>query len=246
MSESWFDPLGLRRVADVFTTAAAQTLVGRLVEIDDGRLRGRIAQVREAAPATTFAAALSGQLGLWRRIDLDIADASVDGRGLDRVSIVADDVRVIETLPERVGAKRLDVSVTVGPSHVAAWIDHVASDHGVEIAGDQLVARLKGFGSWGLVELDPWSDGRRVGVDVARGRVRGRTVNLPERLHRRYETELEWLPERTSITAVRVADGAIAIDGTIDRYAVEVDVAQLMADLSAQQAGAVISVLLGD
>ena len=246
MSESWFDPLGLRRVADVFTTAAAQTLVGRAVEIDDGRLRGRIAQVREAAPATTFSAALSGQLGLWRRIDLDVADASVEGRGLERVSIVADDVRVVETLPQRVGAKRIDVSVRVGPSDVTAWIDHVAPHQGVEIDGDQLVARMKGFGSWGLVELDPWSDGRRVGVDVTRGRVRGRTVNLPERFHRRYETQLDWLPERTSITGVHVADGAISIDGTIDRYSVEVDVPQLMADLSAQQAGAVISVLLGD
>ena len=246
MSESWFDPLGLRRVADGVSTAAAQTLVGRLVEIDGGRLRGRIAQVREAAPATSFAAALSGQLGLWRRIDLDVADASIDGRGLDRVSIVADDVRVIETLPQRVGAKRLDVSVTVDPGHVPAWIDHVAPDQGVEIDGDQLVARLKGFGSWGLVELDPWSDGRRVGVDVSRGRVRGRTVKLPERFHRRYETELDWLPERTSITRVRIVDGSIAIDGTVDRYAVEVDVPRLMADLSAQQTGAVISVLLGD
>ncbi|MDG1367256.1 MAG: hypothetical protein P8I99_04030 [Acidimicrobiales bacterium] len=36
MSESWFDPLALRRVVDVFTTAAAQTLVGRLVEVDGG------------------------------------------------------------------------------------------------------------------------------------------------------------------------------------------------------------------
>lgn len=246
MSESWFDPLGLRRVADAFTTAAAQTLIGRSVEIDSGRMVGRIAVVREAAPFTSLTAAMSGQLGLWRRLDVDLDEAAVDGRPLERVTVVADDVRVLDTLPQRVGAKRIDVSVAVAADQTAAWIEHVAPGNGVEVDGDQLVARLKGFGSWGLVELDPWCDGRRVGVDVARARVRGRTVGLPERFHRRYETELDWLPEGSSIDAIRIADGGIDIDGAIDRYAVEVDVPRLMADLSAQQAEVAISVLLGE
>lgn len=245
MSDPWFDPLGLRRVADVVSTAAAQTLVGRDVEIDGGRMRGRVARVREAAPSASLTAAMSGHLGLWRRLDADLADVAIDGRGVERVSVVADDVRVLETLPQRVGAKRLAVGVVVAPDQTAAWIEHVAPGNGVEIDGDQLIARLKGFGSWGLVELDPWSDGRRVGVDVGRARVRGRTVSLPERLHRRFEAELDWLPEGTSITAVRVAAGSIEVDATVEHYAVEVDVPRLMADLGAQQAGAAISVLLG-
>ena len=246
MSESWFDPLGLRRVADAFTTAAAQTLIGRTVEIDGGRMRGRIAVVREAAPFTSLTAAMAGQLGLWRRIDADLDDTTVDGRGVERVTVVADDVRVLETLPQRVGAKRIDVSVVVAAEQTAAWIEHVAPGNGVEIDGDQLIARLKGFGTWGLVELDPWCDGRRVGVDVARARVRGRTVGLPERFHRRYETELDWLPDGSSIDAIRIVGGGIEIDGAVDRYTVEVDVPRLMTDLSTQQAEAVISVLLGE
>lgn len=246
MSESWFDPLGLRRVADAFTTAAAQTLVGRSVEVDGGRLTGVVATVREAAPAASLAAAMSGQLGLWRRLDVDFNHATVDGRLLDHVSVVADDVRVLETLPQRIGAKRIEVGAVVGAENVGPWIEHVAPGHSVEIDGDQVIARLKGFGSWGVVELDPWVLGRRAGVDVSRARVRGRTVALPDRFRRRYETELAWLPEGSALTGVRVEAGSIEVDGTIERYSVEVDVAQLMADLSARQAGAVISVLLGE
>ncbi len=246
MSESWFDPLGLRRVVDVLATTAAQTLVGRLVEVDGGRLRGRVAQVREAAPVTSVAPTLSDQLGLWRRIDFDVTDVSISGRGIDRVSIVAEDVRLIETLPQRIRVECLDVSVTVGPAHAVAWIDHVAPDQGIEIVGDHLVAQRTGLGLWGLVELDPWSDGRRVGVDVTRVRVRGHTVNLPERFHPCYRRELNWLPDSTTINEICILDGAITSAGTIDRYSVEVDVAQLMADLSVKQAGAVIRVLFGN
>ncbi len=97
-----------------------------------------------------------------------------------------------------------------------------------------------------MVELDQRSDGRRVGVDVSRARVRGHTVNLPERFHRCYERELKWLPESASISEICIVDGAITIAGTIERYSVEVDVAQSMADLSAKQAGVVIRVLFGD
>ena len=245
MSASWFDPLGLRRVADAFTTAAAQTLVGRRVEIDRGRMHGRIARVREAAPSASLSAAISGQLGLWRRLDLDIAEVFVDGRGLERVAVLADDVRVLETLPQRIGAKRLEVEIAVSAEQVVAWIDHIAPDHAVEIDGDQVIARLAGFGRWGQVVLDPCWEGRRVGVGVSRGRIGGRTVTLPQRMHRRFERELTWLPDGSSITAVEIADGGVTVRGRVDRYAVEVDVPRLMADLSAQQAGNVIRVLMG-
>lgn len=81
---------------------------------------------------------------------------------------------------------------------------------------------------------------------MTRARVRGHTVNLSERFHRCCERELNWLPDSTSITEICIVDGTI----TIDRYSVEVnvdvDVAQLMAGLSAKQAGAVIRVLFGD
>ncbi len=167
-------------------------------------------------------------------------------RSAGEVSIVAEDVRKIETLPQRIKVESIDISVTIGPAHAAAWIDPVAPDQGIEIVGDHFAAQRTGLGLWGLVELDPWSDGRRVGVDVARARVRGHTVNLPERFHRCYRRELNWLPESTSINEICIVDRAITIAGTIERYSVKVDVAQFLADLSAKQAGAVIRVLFGD
>ncbi len=54
------------------------------------------------------------------------------------------------------------------------------------------------------------------------------------------------MPESASISEICIVDGAITIAGTIERYSVEVDVAQSMADLSAKQAGVVIRVLFGD
>lgn len=246
MGAAWFDPLGLRRIVDAMATVAASTLVGRRVEIDGGRIRGRVAAVREAAPSAGIDAALSGHVGLWRRLDVDFDDVQVDGRRLDRVSIAADDVRVLDTLPQRVGAKHVEFSAAVGASHVDAWIDHIASGHGVAIDGDQMVARLPGFGSWGLVELDPWVDGRNVGVDVDRARVKGRAVRLPERIRRRYQIEVDFLPVGTALGSVHVRSGGLEVAGSIERYGIEVDVPRLLADLGAQQADAVISVLLGD
>ena len=39
----WFDPLGMRRVADAMSTGAAKTMVGRTIRLDQQGIDGRIA-----------------------------------------------------------------------------------------------------------------------------------------------------------------------------------------------------------
>lgn len=244
MSGSWLDPLGLRRVADTVSTAAVRALVGRRLEVDGGRLAARIAEVRQAAPHAAVGAALSGQLGLWRRLDLDLDEVRVGSHGFDLVSIVAADVRVPDSLPQRLLVRSLTVRVAASPAQTQEWIAHTVPGREVWVEGDHLLARSGWRGLPGIAELDPFVEGRRAGVRVERARVGGRTVTLPSRLHRTASRELAWLPPGAELTGVNVAAGAVTVTATVERHEVAIDVPRLLADLATRRADAVISVLL--
>lgn len=247
MANDWFDPFGVRRITDAMSTTAARSLVGRPVQVESQGLSAVVAAVHEAAPSTNVGAMLSGQIGLWRRLDVELGEVAVRGNRLDRLRVRADDVRAIEALPQRVGAQVLDVDVHAGAEATRGWIETLApAEADVRIADGELLARLPGLGSFGEAILDPWCDGRTVGIDVDRARLRSREVSIPQRFRRRFAWELDWLPPETTLIEVAItADDGVMVRGTIDRYSIEVDVPRLMADLTSRQAGAAIDVLLG-
>lgn len=247
MANDWFDPFGVRRIADAMSTTAARSLVGRPVQVDSQGLAGVVSAVHEAAPSTNVGAMLSGQIGLWRRLDVELGDVTIRGDRLDRVRVRADDVRAIDARPQRVGARVLDVEAYAGAEATRGWIETLAPvDVDVRVAGGELLARLPGLGSFGEAILDPWCEGRTVGVNVERARLRSREVAIPQRFRKRFAWELDWLPPATTIHEVVITDDdGVVVRGTIDRYAIEVDVPKLMADLTSRQAGAAIDVLLG-
>ena len=247
MPNDWFDPFGVRRVTDAMSTTAARSLVGRPVSVESQGLGGVVSAVHEAAPSASVGAMLAGQIGLWRRLDVELAEITVGANALDRVRIRADDVRAIDARPQRIGARMLDVDVHAGAEATRGWIETLTPvDIDVHVADGELRARLPGLGSFGEAILDPWCRGRTVGVVVERGRLRGREVSIPQRFRRRLSWELEWLPRNTMLLEVAItAEGGVAVRGTVERYSIEVDVARLMADLTSRQAGAAIDVLLG-
>lgn len=247
MANDWFDPFGVRRITDAMSTTAARSLVGRPVQVESHALRAVVAAVHEAAPSTNVGAMLSGQIGLWRRLDVELGEVAVHGNRLDRVRVRADDVRAIEALPQRVGAQVLDVDVHAGAEATRGWIETLApAEADVRIADGELLARLPGLGSFGEAILDPWCDGRTVGIDVDRARLRSREVAIPQRFRRRFTWELDWLPPDTTLIEVAItADDGVMVRGTVDHYSIELDVPRLMADLTSRQAGAAIDVLLG-
>lgn len=246
MANDWFDPFGMRRITDAVSTTAARSLVGRPIEVDARGWSAVIAAVNEAAPSSSMGAMLSGQLGLWRRLDVELGDVVLGDNTLDRVWVVADEVRAIEALPQRIGARSMTVEAVAGRDATAAWISSLTpADAQVRIVGDELLARLPGLGRFGDVILDPWWDERTVGVSVERAKVAGRVVGVPERFRRRMGWELEWLPDGTTVDEVVIVDGGVTVRGSIERYSIEVDVARLMADLASRQTGAAIDVLLG-
>jgi hypothetical protein len=243
----WFDPLGMRRVADAMSTGAAQALVGRPVRLDRRGIEARIAAVHEAAPAHALTAVLSAQIGLWRRLDVALAEITFEDQTIDRVRVDASDIRAVEALPQRIQARNLTVEVGLTAAEVHGWLMVVAPDD-VEVRVDagRLLARLPGLARFGEVELEPRWEGRIVGFDVRRAWVRGRRIGLPERFHRSRERELEWLPPTTEIGAVTFdADGGVVVTGTIRDYVVELDVPRLLAGLTARGAAGVIDVVLG-
>lgn len=236
----------MRRITDAVSTSAARSLVGRPVAVAAHGWSAVVAAVHEAAPSSSVGAMLSGQLGLWRRLDVELVDVVIGDNGLDRVRVVADEIRAIEARPQRIGARTMEIEAVAGPGATAEWIASLTpADADVRVVGDELLARLPGLGRFGDVVLDPWWDARTVGVSVERARVGGRVVAIPQRFCRRMGWELEWLPAGSTIDEVEIADGGVTVRGRIDRYAIEVDVARLMADLTSRQTGAVIGVLLG-
>lgn len=247
MANDWFDPFGVRRITDAMSTSAARSLVGRPVQVESQGLAAVVSAVHEAAPSTNVGAMLSGQIGWWRRLDVELGDVEVRSNRLDRVRVQADDVRAIEALPQRIGARVLEVDVHAGAEATRGWIETLAPvDVGVRVADGELLARLPGLGSFGEAILDPWCEGRTVGVVVERARLRSREVSIPQRFRKRFAWELEWLPPDTTLHEVAItADDGVMIRGSIDRYSIEVDVPKLMADLTSRQAGAAIDVLLG-
>ena len=56
----WFDPLGMRRVADAMSTVVAQALVGREVRLNGRSIEARIVAVEAAPAARDDAARRSG------------------------------------------------------------------------------------------------------------------------------------------------------------------------------------------
>ncbi len=232
----WFDPLGLRGVADRIFTSAARTLVGRRVELDAPTpMAATVARVHEASPAVNVSAALNAQVGLWRRLDLVLERVEVGDRPLHRVRVLAEDVRVIDALPQRMGAKQIDIDAEARPDQLDAWIEALAPGASARVEGGRLIARHPRFGRWGDVILEPWVAGRAIGADAVSVRTRGREVQLPNRLRRTFQRELTWLPERTELKEVELTpEGGARISATVTKFDVPIDVPRLLADLSAR------------
>ena len=243
----WFDPLGVRRVADAVSTGAAQAMIDRTVRLDRRGIQARISAVHQAAPASALSAMLSAQIGLWRRLDISFADIRVDDQTIDRVRVDASDIRAIEALPQRVQARDLEVEVELTAAEVQAWLDSIAPPEvAVRVEDRRLLARFPGLARFGDVELEPRWSGRVIGIDVRQAWVRGRRVGLPERFRRAHEHELTWLPPTTEIGSVTFDDdGAVVVTGTISDYVVELDVPRLLADLTTRGTAGAIDVLLG-
>ncbi len=229
----WLDPFGFRGLADRFFTSAARTLVGRRVEVQAPTpMAATVARVHEAAPAASMTAALNAQVGLWRRLDLVFERVDIDSRPLHQMRVVASDVRVIDAMPQRLGAKRLDIEIEARPAHVTAWIDVMKMKAEARIEDGVLLARHPRWGRLGEVVLEPWARGRELGAEAVSARVRGREFRLPARFRRTFRRELTWLPERTELLDVELpADGGIRLTAAIDRFEVPVDVPKLMTDL---------------
>jgi|GEM_PF-5468755 len=247
MAADWLDPLGLRGIADKVATSAARVLIGRRVEVEAAEIVATVAAVHEAAPATGVSAALSAQLGLWRRLDIDFSEVAVRGVSLESARITARDVRVIDALPQRLGAKQVDLVVGASAEQTKQILDANNVGGSPAIVDGLLMARIPGFGKWGQVVLEPWVDGRRIGADATRARVRSKLVALPQRFQRRFERELEWLPPRTTLQSLTLTgSGRAELRATIGDYDIAVDVPRLLADLGARGTTKAIDVFLGD
>lgn len=243
----WFDPLGMRRVADAMSTGAAQVLVGRAVRLDRREIEAQITAVHEAAPANALSTMLTTQIGLWRRLDVTFGEITVDDHSISRVRVDAHDIRAIEAVPQRVQARDLAVEVELTPAEVSAWLASVAPPEvTVRVHERRVLARFPGLARFGEVELEPRWAGRTVAIDVHQAWVRGRRIGLPERFRRSDERELEWLPPTTAISAVTFDDeGGAVVEGSISDYVVELDVPRLLAGLTSRGTAGVIDVLLG-
>ena len=243
----WFDPLGLRGMADRVFTSAARTLVGRRVEVETPTpMAATIARVHEASPSVNVSAALNAQVGLWRRLDLVLERVEVGGRPMQRVRVVADDVRVIDALPQRLAAKQIDLEIEVLGSQLDIWIAALSLQGQARIEKGRVVVRDRRYGRWGEVILEPWVRDREIGADAVSVRARGCEVPLPARLRRSFSRELAWLPERTELKMVEfTAEGGARITATLVCFDVPVDVPRLLTDLSIRGTKLAVKVMSG-
>ncbi|MEM9521164.1 MAG: hypothetical protein AAGA37_17725 [Actinomycetota bacterium] len=243
----WFDPFGVSRVADALSTGAAQAMVGRTVRLEQRAMQARIVSVSRAAPANAISTMLSGQVGLWRRLDVTFGEVQVDEQTVSVLRVDADDVRAVQALPQRIRARQLDIHASLTPEEVESWLRvSVSPDVDVRVEGGRFLARLPRLARFGDVELEPRWDGRTVGVDVRFAWVRGRRVSIPDRFQRSYEKALEWLPTGTTIRSIELDDrGGLTVEGTVIDYVLAVDVARLLGDLTAKSTAGAIDVLLG-
>ncbi len=222
-------------MADRVFAAAGQILVGQTVELPvAGGVTGRIGAVHELSPVDDPSRAmLSGQAGLWRRVDITFGDVVAAGRPISNVRVNAADVRILEAVPQRLGAQAVDVVVGLTAEEVMAWATSIAPETPVTVVDGELLAPLPGFGKWGDAILEPWADDRTVGVFITSAKLRGRTVSIPTRFHRRYERELDWLPDRTTLDSVEIGPtGELTLAAHIDRFDAPVDVPKLLADMA--------------
>ena len=245
MSPDWFDPLGLRRIADSVSTMAARSLVGRSIDISDRHLRATISDVNEASPATDVEAVVAGQVGLWRVFDADFSPVTLASGDLETVNVRATSVRMIDALSPRLTVKTIDIVAVATPSQTAAWIE-TATAAPPRFVDGQMLGDIRGLGRFGQAVLDPWVEGRTIGFDARSVLVRGRVISLPERFQRRFEREIEWLPPRTVLESISFDEaGGVTIEASITDYEVPLDARKLLADLSSRGPSRAVRVLLG-
>ncbi len=209
-------------------------------------MAGTVAGVFEASPTVNVGAALNAQLGLWRRLDLVLERVVVGERPLHRVRVTADDVRVVDALPQRIGAKEVELVVDISGDQIAIWVDALAPGIVAWVDEGKVVARHPKYQRWGDVILEPWVRGREIGAVVVATRIWGRRVGLPGRLRREFTRELSWLPEGTELTVLELLDsGGAQLRAAIVDFDVSVDVPRLLTDLSARGTQRAVKIMTG-
>ena len=154
---------------------------------------------------------------------------------MHRVKVVADDVRVVDALPQRLRAKRVTLEIELVPAQVEAWIDAIPLKVDAHVENGRVVTRHPGYGRWGEVILEPWVKGWEIGAHAVAVRTRGREVRLPGRFKRTFSRELTWLPDGTDLRKLEFSnDGGARITATITQFDVAIDVPRLLTDLSSR------------
>ena len=230
-------------MVDALSTLAATPLVGRRLVVDRGRFAGRVAVVREVFPHAGIDAVSSHGFGIWRRVDVDLDEVQLDGRRIESLGMRADDVTLSAGGRQRLRVGHLDVTARIAGDEVAAWSMALPSGIPAWIEDGTLLARPRWQGLRGVVvELEPFVDGRSIGVRVERGRIAGRVVSLPRRLRRVLRSDPGLLPHGSTLTSIGITDGQIEVAGSLAGHEIALDLPRLVADLGSRRGDTVIRV----
>ncbi len=263
----WFDPLGIRGsildplaalneaakvVAPVtqpfawMMTAAARRLHGRRVRIESTpQIKARVARIDEISPATAISVpGLSDSIALWRRAVFSVDQVWIERNPIDRVDVVASDIRVRDSSARQVLISGVKLVATLTAESVASWMNSLGIDGVPDFDSGNIeihpVSRLR----WLRVAAEPSILPRGAEVRALSVAVGPLSLPIPKWLLRTRTVSFPHLPEELALTGLSMSDGQVMkvmLEGKgID---IPVDMPRLMAEIGVEGTMSVVDIL---
>ncbi len=227
-------------------TVVARRLEGRRIEIcREPLIEARVAKIREVVPATAIPVpGVSDSIALWERAVFSVDSVAVGGGAVERVDVVATDIRIADSSAQLISVAHVDFLVTVNSDDLAYWMNELGVDAEFDMGTCTAEVRPATHARWLRVVVEPTLRGRRVEIRTAAAKIGRLTIPLPGGLIKVRSWELRELPDGVEMTGMHPVDGR-HLEVRLKGRALElpVDIPRIITDVGVEGTMSVVRIL---
>lgn len=264
---NWFDPLGIRGSildplapfseaakmvtpgAQPFTwmmTTAARRLQGRRVSVKTATsIEARVARIVEVVPATEIPVpVLSESIGLWQRAEFSVDQVTVGGKPIDRVDVVATDIRIKDSTARQMKISRVNLLATLTTDSLDVWLEDLGVNENFDFDSGNISVRLVAGVSWLAVVAKPKLRPRGVEARAVALKVGPVSIPVPNWLSKTRSVDLQHLPMGFELKDMQVtADRQLVV--TLEGTGIDfpINLPRLMAEIGVDGTMSVVNIL---
>ncbi len=227
-------------------TAAARRLEGRRIEIcRDPLIEARVAKIREVVPAAAIPVpGVSDSIALWDRVLFSVDSVVVGGRPIERVDVVATDVRIADSSARLVSVAHVEFLLTVNSDDLTRWIDDLGMDAEFDMDSCTVEVRPATSVKWLRLVAEPTLQGRTVEMRTTAVKIGRLTIRLPGGLVKVRPREFRELPDGVEMIGMRPVDCRHLEVTLVGRaLALAVDIPRIITDIGVEGTMSVVRIL---